>query len=175
MPRREGVDVHNLKIVSEQPTIFLAGPIRNAPEWRDDAIAQMVTKNADVFIASPAWNLRQNLQSHLVAGSSTGAFPRQRAWEQYYLNAAAQNGGILFYLPGEDSTKKHPGKIYAHITMMELGEWIARYEQNPKINLVIATDGNFPEWSTIEFELKSAGITSLYQTLEEGIDAVIGS
>ncbi len=163
-----------VKIVPSQPVIFLAGPIRNAPHWQDDAIRYLLDKNVDVFVASPRRAIEESLKSFVeLDNPGYELFPRQRAWEQYYLYQAADDGCILFYLPKEAEVKDDLEKVYAHITMMELGEWIARHKANPSMNLVIATDGNFPEWSTIEFELRTEGITSIFTSLEEGLDEVI--
>ena len=163
-----------VKIVPTQPVVFLAGPIGNAPEWRNEAISLLIQNNADIFIASPKRTISDELKQYVeVDNTEYELFERQRAWEQYYLECASKNGCILFYLPKEMDKKEIPDKVYAHITMLELGEWITRYNQNNNINLVIATDGNFQEWSTIEYELKTIGITKIYFSLEEGIDAVL--
>jgi hypothetical protein len=59
------------------------------------------------------------------------------------------------------------------MTMLELGEWIVRHKMDPAINMVIATDGEFPEWSTVLFELKTEGVDHIVGSLEEGIDLAI--
>lgn len=163
-----------IKIFPTQPVIFLAGPIRNAEHWHNTAIQYLLDKNVDAFVASPRRTADESLRPYIeIDDASYEVFPRQRAWEQYYLNQAADNGCILFYLPKETSEKDAPEKVYAHITMMELGEWIARHKVNPKINLIVASDGDFPEWSTIRFELETEGVHSIYSSLEDGLNAAI--
>ncbi len=163
-----------VKIVPTQPVIFLAGPIRNAPVWQDDAIKYLIDQNVDAFVASPRRTIREELRPFVEADNSDyEIFERQRAWEQYYLYKAADRGCILFYLPKEAEIKDDQEKVYAHITMMELGEWIARRKEDPEIHLVVATDGSFPEWSTIEFELKTEGVTNIYSSLADGLKAVV--
>lgn len=162
-----------IKIVPTQPVIFLAGPIGNAPHWHNDAIQYLLDKDVDAFIASPRRTIDEKLKD--LIQNDTGSyeeFPRQRAWEQYYLYKASENGCIFFYLPQEFS-KEDPQKVYAHITMLELGEWIARHKINPKIKMIVATNGNFPEWHTIKFELETEGQVPTFHSLNEGLDAVM--
>jgi len=166
----------NVKIETNRPVMFLAGPIRNAPKWQEEAVKIFLEKNETVFVASPTRELGQDLMLFVEVDKPTEyeLFERQRAWEQYYLNAAAQKGCIIFHLCRESDVKEFPDKIYAHITMMELGEWIARCKVDKEINLVISTDGNFPEWSTIEYELKTElPFVPIRYSLEEAIDTAI--
>ena len=166
----------NVKIETNRPVIFLAGPIRNAPKWQEEAIKIFLEKNEAVFVASPTRELGQGLMLFTEADKPNEyeTFERQRAWEQYYLYAAAKKGSIIFWLPQEAENRDHPDKVYAHITMLELGEWIARRQINKEINLVIGTDGNFPEWSTIKYEIETElQNVSIYNSLEETIDAAI--
>ena len=101
-------------------------------------------------------------------------FERQRAWERYYLYEAAKKGSIVFWLTGEVENKEYSDKVYAHITMMEFGEWIARSKADKKINLIIGTDGTFPEWSTIENEIRTElPKLVICESLEETIDTAI--
>jgi len=58
--------------------------------------------------------------------------------------------------------------------MLELGEWIARCTSNKEINLVIGTDGSFPEWSTIKNEIETElPMTKICTSLEETISSAI--
>lgn len=162
-----------VKIVTPKPIIFLAGPIRNAPPWRNEAIKLLIEKDLGVFIASPARTISEELRPYVEKDKvEYELFERQRAWEQYYLYEAAKKGCVFFYLPKESETKEVEDKVYSHITMLELGEWIERHKNNKKINLVIATDGSFPEWSVVKYELEKEGVTNIYLSLTEGIDAV---
>lgn len=165
----------NVKIETDLPVVFLAGPIRNAPKWQNEAIKMFIEKGKELFIASP----RREVGSDLIEftekdnPSNYQQFDRQRAWEQYYLYSASKNGCIIFYLPKE-AEKEDLNKVYGHITMMELGEWIARCKENPEINLIIGTDGEFPEWSTIEYEIKTEiPNTPICNSLEETIETAI--
>ncbi len=150
-----------VKIEPEFPVLFLAGPIRNAPKWQEEAIKyiidwELIRFNVpiNIFVASPTRTLSPKLMALCEKDDDNyEEFSRQRAWEQYYLNEAAERGCIVFWLPKEAEIKDDENKVYAHITMMELGEWIAR--KTPDTNIVIGTDGEFPEWSTIKYEIES--------------------
>ena len=43
------------------PLIFLAGPIGSAPNWQDEAIDFLLSKDSDLIIASPRREIRDNL------------------------------------------------------------------------------------------------------------------
>lgn len=138
-----------------QPVVFLAGPIRNAMLWHDYAMSFFVERNIDTFIGCPT---RKSMLSKDLLKSDDGLekFPRQRAWEIYYLDKAAhEKGVILFFLAKEMAEpKEHPEKVYGHITQMELGKWVAMAALNPTINLVIGIDPEYPEADTIAYDIK---------------------
>jgi hypothetical protein len=55
------------------------------------------------------------------------------------------------------------------MTSNEFGHWTA-YKQWEQVNLAIGRDGNFREWSTLEFDLKKKVpemITNIKETLED--------
>ncbi|OGY99519.1 MAG: hypothetical protein A2945_01525 [Candidatus Liptonbacteria bacterium RIFCSPLOWO2_01_FULL_52_25] len=100
------------------PLIFLAGPIQGAPQWHHDAIAIIRRLDRRVSIASPYRHKEPE-------GEFTEKmFNEQVDWETEYLNCAAQNGVILFWLAKE---AKHSCKrAYAQTSRFELGEWKER-------------------------------------------------
>jgi hypothetical protein len=164
-----------LKIPTALPILFLAGPIRNAPPWHSQAIRIALKQNWQGFIASPAHQIDADLLGLIESDKPEyGTFPRQRAWEQYYMYSAAENGCIMFWLCKEAAVKQFTNKVYAHITMLELGKWIERKKLLPKTRLVIGTDGEFPELSTIEFEIgiELPGFI-IHRSLEETVEAGI--
>jgi len=140
----------------DKPVLFLAGPIRNAPPWHNEAIRIVHRQNDNVFIAAPIRRVEDDIKP-LIETHKPDAInlPRQRGWEIHYLYQAAKKGCIVFWLPAELPITEFEGKIYAHITMMELGGWIARKKIDDSINLVIGTDGNFPEWETVKFDIEN--------------------
>lgn len=164
-----------VKILTKLPILFLAGPIRNAPRWHSDAMRIVLQKDAPVFIASPARHVEDDLFEFVEKDREEyETFPRQRAWEQYYMYTAAEDGCILFWFPQEELPKKHAEKVYAHISMVELGKWIERKKIFPQTRLVIGTDGSFPEWDTIRFEIETElpGLP-VYYSLKETVEAAL--
>ncbi len=171
----------NAKIDTDLPVVFSAGPIRNGPMWHDDAIRYALKREEAIFFATPRRKLDSDLKRFLVeCPIGCDRFERQRPWERHYLNLAAEKGCVFFWLckplPREQWTD--PEKSYAQITMLELGEWIARKAIDPSIRLVIGTDGSFPEWRTIlneiEHELPDLPLyASLASTVNAAIDVAI--
>lgn len=127
------------------------------------------------FIASPAHEIAPDLLT-LVLGDDMAydVFLRQRAWEQYYMYSAAENGCILFWLSEEEATKRFPNKVYAQITMLELGKWIERKKLIPQTRLVIGADERFPQLGTVEFEVsvELPGF-KIHRSLEETVRAAL--
>lgn len=163
--------------LGRMPTIFLAGPVRNAPKWQEEAIRLLVETNESVFVASPTRYVSDDIVPFLEVDSPAGDYivvDRQRDWELRYLELAEEYGCILVWLPAEAEVKEHPEKIYAHITMMELGGLITKCESNEKINLVIGTDRKFPEWPTILFDLETkVPHVQIHYTLKEAVEAAL--
>ena len=66
-------------------------------------------------------------------------------------------------------------KVYAHMTMFELGKWVERARLIPGTKIFIGTDGNFPEFHTLEIEIKTelGDDFPIYRTLESTVDAAL--
>ncbi len=157
----------------EFPLIYLAGPIRSAPEWQDKAIELLLSVMPDCTVANPRRYVSKTLQEY-VAKCDNAFFPRQRAWERHYMEIAAteREGGktksaLLFYLPAEE--KQDRDKVYGHMTQYELGEWITRYELNPKTSMVIGADQRYPELGTVTYDISSRTNLTILNGLEETV------
>lgn len=149
----------------EAPLIFLAGPIKSAPNWQDEAIGFLFSQEENLVIASPRRGIRDVIAPYVIPGDET-YFPRQRAWERHYLDMASKTGAILLWLPGE--AEHDCKKVYGAMTRVELGQWITRYHFDKNVRFCIGSDGNFPELHTIEFDLKmDAPDKDIKKTLEE--------
>ena len=147
------------------PLIYLAGPIKGAPKWHDEAIEFLLSHNPDLTIASPQKEIKQNLSAHLLKGDES-YFSRQRAWERHYLSLASDSGAILFWLPGEETHRCE--KSYGAMTRIELGQWMTNYRDDRFLGLAIGTDGKFSEIDTIKYDLSlDAPDKKIYSTLEE--------
>ncbi len=149
----------------EAPLIFLAGPIRSAPNWQDEAICFLFSQEPNLVIASPRRGIRDKIAQYIVPGDET-YFPRQRAWERHYLAIASKRGTILFWLPGE--AEHDCQKVYGAMTRVEIGQWTTRYNFDKNVHFCIGSDGKFPELPSIEFDLNmDAPDKDLKKTLEE--------
>ncbi len=100
----------------EGKIVFLAGPIQGAPDWQSKMINRLQEVYPSLNIASPK----------RIDKSKEFVYNKQVDWETHYLNEAAKNGVIIFYLANE--AKKIEGRAYAQTTRFELGEWKAKSE-----------------------------------------------
>ena len=129
---------------------FLAGPIRNAPPWHEDAIDILarLAKEGDATIY-----LRINCpkrEEHMVRSSDTLPPPeqihrtctRQREWEFETQRPSVRSAGLLFWLPKE-GVKEFPNKVYGAITQVEFGYWLARASLDKQLRIAFGTDGAY--------------------------------
>lgn len=100
----------------EGPVIFLAGPIQGAPNWQEEAIAYFQQAAPDIHIASP--------RRVYLPGKFN--YAKQVDWETHFLNRAAEQGVVLFFLAKE--AERVEGRAYAQTTRFELGEWKAKHQ-----------------------------------------------
>ena len=173
---REG---RKMKIPTDKPVVFSAGPIRNGPIWQNEAMLHAGQRGEDIFFASPLRDTEDDFDLRLeryLAPATKIQFPRQRAWEQYYLNQAAEQGCVFFWLakPLPREAWQWPEKSYAQITMLELGGWLKAKELIPETRLVIGIEDGFPEQSTVQFEIETVlpGLP-IYTTLKDTVNAAI--
>ncbi|MBR9704870.1 hypothetical protein GOV12_05640 [Candidatus Pacearchaeota archaeon] len=160
----------------ENPLIFLAGPIRSAPNWQDKAIEILLSRNPNLTIASPRRGVRDSIASYIVSGNDE-YFHRQRAWERHHLDIASKTGSILFWLPGE--LEHNCEKVYGAMTRVEIGQWMNEYKNDNSIRFCVGSDGNFPELHTISYDLSIDApdkqiIGTLEDTCEEALKLVKG-
>ncbi|MCP4441107.1 MAG: hypothetical protein GY810_19455 [Aureispira sp.] len=114
----------------EGPIVFLAGPIQGAPDWQREAITYLQLHAPHINIASPR---KEYLDGTFVYGE-------QVDWETHFLNQAAQNGVVLFFLAKEEV--HYPDRAYAQTTRFELGEWKAKQTQLD-CNMVVGIQNGF--------------------------------
>lgn len=147
------------------PLIFLAGPIKGAPDWQDEAIEILSSQNIDLIIASPRKEIKGEIAKYILSGDET-YFPRQRAWERHYLDIASKRGVILFWLPKE--IEHNCAKAYGATTRMELGQWMTMYKHDKSMRFCVGSDGGFSELSPIEYDLSlDAPDKDIKKTLKE--------
>jgi len=156
----EGLIIPKNYVETKQtPVIYLAGPIRSAPNWQDLTARTILEKNLELIVASPRREQDENGQKqyilsekYLLKGNLT-KFKRQREWEREYMELAAEKGTLLFWLPKEENHSCE--KAYGKITAFELGIWLQNYLQNPNLNIVLGTDGEFSEIRTILYDYET--------------------
>ncbi|MEK6827614.1 MAG: hypothetical protein AABX99_03980 [Nanoarchaeota archaeon] len=149
----------------DAPLIFLAGPIRSAPNWQDETIKILLFQKSDLIIASPRRGVRNEIAEYIIEGNEN-YFPRQRAWERHYLKLASKKGAILFWLPGEE--KHDCQKVYGAMTRIELGQWMTNYRHDNSVKFCVGSDGKFPEMEIIEYDLSlDSPNKKIFKTLEE--------
>ena len=113
------------------PVIFLAGPIQGAEDWHKRAIEILKEKKKEINIASPRGDYTNIKFDYLP----------QVNWETKYLNLAAKEGVIIFWLAKE---KTHdPERSYAQTSRFELAEWVTKFQSDKNINIVIGIEPGF--------------------------------
>ena len=147
------------------PLVFLAGPIREAPNWQDYAATFLLSKEPDLTVASPRRGKRNPIFRYLLEGDENH-FSRQREWERHYLDLASKRGAILFWLPGE--TLHECSKAYGAMTRLELGQVMTASRIVDFVNFCVGSDGEFSELNTIKYDLSlDAPDKFVFNTLEE--------
>ncbi len=127
---------------------FLAGPIRNAPLWHEDAIstlARMARANRQkILLRINCPKRKQNMQPNaLTVELPSGVHmicERQRQWEFETQESAVRSAGLLFWLPQQDGDD-FPGKVYGAITQVEFGYWTARASVDKSLRVAFGSDG----------------------------------
>jgi len=145
---------------------FLAGPIRGAGNWRNDAIRLL--SNSKVNIVSPD-NEVNKTSGNVITQSNCSRLD----FERKYLLEASVNGCIIFWLPAESKTNPRKDGQYARDTRFELGEWITRHRlQNA--NVIIGMENEFPGASVIRKNVAAiAPDLHIYNKLEDMIANLI--
>ena len=145
--------------------IFLAGPIRGAINWQGKAIRYIRNKNPGLHIASP----RRPILTQDEFPEAT--FDEQVDWEHYYLQRAAENGVILFWLAKE--AEHRCNRAYAQTTRFELGE-ATGVHRFANIKIVVGIEDGFTGGKYIRKTLaKKYPNIPICDTLEQTCDSAI--
>lgn len=135
------------------PVIFLAGPIQGAPDWQREAIA-LLEPTPGIQVASPRRSKSR------PKDFDDEMYRAQVDWEHHYLDRAADEGVILFWLAREQTHRCD--RAYAQTTRFELGEMTARHCQSG-VRMVVGVDDGFSNARYIRYTLskKAPGIPVL--------------
>jgi hypothetical protein len=147
--------------VPKNRVIFLAGPIQGAPDWQARAIDNLGYSSAVFDIASPRRLEMQKLTLEELT--------QQYAWEHYYLERAATEGVVLFWLAKEEFSV--PGRAYAQTTRFELGEHAA-LQSVGRCTMVVGIEPGFTNERYLRYTLstKMPGIP-IYDNLAQTCEA----
>jgi hypothetical protein len=124
-------------VETDDPVIFLAGPIQGAPIWQPEAAATIHDLDPSIIVATP----RKDYEP------GTFVYPRQVDWETHFLRTAGKQGVVAFWLAAEErrwenfarrlalcarillrpDTVELP-RSYAQTSRFELAEWKMRHE-----------------------------------------------
>ena len=139
---------------SNKKIVFLAGPIKGAPDWQSQAIKDLA--DLDVYIANPR---RENVMNFNL--------DMQVDWESKFLALADI---IMFWIPAKESDVA--GRDYAQTSRFELAEWMAKTHYNhTRKQVVIGIDDAFFGKSYIVKRLKTENVP-VYSTYTETLHKV---
>ena len=129
------------KDYSDKKIVFLAGPIKGAPNWQEGAIKDL--SDLDIYVANPR---RENVKNFNL--------DLQIAWESRFLATADL---ILFWIPPKE--EDIAGREYAQTSRFELGEWAAKTNYNKgNKKIIVGINDGFVGKSYIELRLSEHGI-----------------
>lgn len=160
------------------PFFFLAGPVNGGGDWQAEMCRKLESKRraSEYWMAIPSiWGKEHPLYKNVIPGDSH-AFERQLDWERYYLNFAARNGCIIFWVPNESTNDpRDDGESYGRDTCGEIARWGGYLKYDPSLRVVIGvapemqrkwdvllrnfikdTSGNPTIWDTVDKTVKSA-------------------
>lgn len=142
------------KDYSDKKIIFLAGPIKGAPDWQSKALFDLA--DLDVYVANPRRENAINFD-----------FDMQVSWESRFLAAADV---IMFWIPAKETDIN--GRDYAQTSRFELAEWMAKTHYNrTNKKVVVGIDNAFFGKSYIVKRLEEQNVCVL-QTYEETLKKV---
>ena len=134
--------------------VFLAGPIKGAPDWQSQAVKDFA--DIDVYLANPR---RENVVNFNL--------DMQVDWESKFLALADV---IMFWIPAKESDVA--GRDYAQTSRFELAEWMAKTHYNhTRIQVVVGIDDSFFGKSYIVKRLKTENVP-VYSTYAETLSKV---
>jgi hypothetical protein len=156
---------------TDTPIIFLAGPIRGAPDWQARAAAYLFDKDPSIIIANPR---RSGMDEYRHKHFPKEWFEEQVDWETAHLKMASEWGAILFWLAKE--TDHGCDRPFAQTTRYELGEWKGRLEADGLFHRTVALgiEEGFTGRRYIERRLsQDCPNLIIYHSLEETCDRAL--
>ncbi|MBQ8482619.1 MAG: hypothetical protein IJ532_08855 [Alphaproteobacteria bacterium] len=139
---------------SDKKIVFLAGPIKGAPDWQAQAIKDLA--DLDIYVANPRRENAVNFNLDL-----------QVNWESRFLAVADV---IMFWIPPKVADVA--GRDYAQTSRFELAEWMAKTHYNhTHKQVVVGIDDAFFGKSYIVKRLQAENVP-VYSTYAETLSKV---
>jgi len=163
------------RISKDDFVVFLAGPIQGTFDWQSQAIDYLSKRLLNSFnysISESNFHIASPRRLTIDTEFRTKKYNEQVDWECFWLNRAAANGVILFWLANED---EHDCKrAFAQTTRFELSEWKYKYEQN-KTDIALGIHKDFSGRRYIVYRfLKDCPEVPIHDTLEQTCDDAFG-
>lgn len=161
----EGIVVFPPQMIEITGTLaFLAGPIKGAERWQDEAIDYLQKEAPWLNVASPRLSLDR------AKDYSEDVYISQVDWETHYLRRAAMRGVIAFWFAKEQ--EHFCDRPFARTTRIEFGEWMAHHELTGA-KVVVGFDPEFDGDKYIRHRLQAIRSIPIGETLQEMLDLVI--
>jgi len=149
--------------------VFLAGPIQGTKEWQESFISKLkkefenkkLTKN--VIITSP-----RRLENF---NKSSSSYEEQVNWETHYLEKAANQGVVVFWLSKETDNIK--GRSYAQTTRFEIGELYSKGQNIDNFKIVVGYQEGFNGVKYIKKKFKDKYNQELLTSEKEMIKEIV--
>ncbi len=144
--------------LARQPLVFLAGPIKGAYDWQQEALDFFQEHDSEILIASP----RAPSPWH-------GDYDLQVTWEQDHLDYAMRHGIILFWCAREQEHRCD--RAYAQTTRIELGLYGIRGDMH---HCVVGIEEGFSGMRYLKHTLEQRyPQTTIYETLIDTCRSVL--
>lgn len=122
----------DVSISDDTPLVFLAGPIRGAPDWQKSTAAELLLHRPDIEVASP----RRYTESDF-------RYEEQVVWEKKQLRRSAKFGAAVFWFAAQDFTLPYePGRSYAQTSRIEIGRLLGWHDYVP-FPLIVGFDREY--------------------------------
>lgn len=135
---------------TKNKSIFLAGPIMGALNWRKNLIYRLNKINKDFLIFNP-----QKIQKPEEYNLSV-----QVEWERSNMIRSSTNGVLIFWFANQE-TERESGS-FAQTSRFEIGEFIKRKEENKELNIIVGFDTAFEHESYIKYKCEKLKIPIVY-------------
>lgn len=129
------------------PVFFTGGPVRGGGDWQQKCCKIIQQHLKQFYIAIPYYHNSEEpypLMTQAMLGKQN-VFPRQVNWERFYMQQAATNGCLIFWLPEQSKTNPRPISTgpYGRDSYGELGRWSAELKYNPHYKIAFGGEEGF--------------------------------